>query len=107
MLDRVAAVRFGQRGKSSPELYATWLWYPVFGGFSSYGAVVAWRSHLGNTWLAAVNEKGCTTATMLSLTSAVVGASSIDRTMLETGKTGAAEPVGYRRGVGSARAAPQ
>jgi hypothetical protein len=75
--------------------------------FSSYGAVVAWEFHLGNPWLAAVNDKGRTMAAISSLTSAAVGAGSTDRTVLETGKTGAAMLVGDRWGVGLARAAPQ
>jgi hypothetical protein len=69
--------------------------------------MAAWGSHLGNPRLAAVNEKGRMTVAMSSLTSAAVGASSTDQTVLETGKTGAAALVGDHRGVGSARAVPQ
>jgi hypothetical protein len=68
---------------------------------------VAWGSHLGNPRLAAVNEKGCTTTAMLSLTLVVVGAGSTDRTVLETSKMGVATLVEDRQGVGSAQAASQ
>jgi hypothetical protein len=45
-------------------------------------------------------------AAMSSLTPAAVGAGFSDRTVLETGKMGAAVHVEDRRGVGSARVAP-
>jgi hypothetical protein len=107
MLDRVAAARCGRRGQSSPELHATRLWCSIFGGFSSYGTVAAWGSHLGNPRLVAVNEKGHTTVAMLSLTLAAVGAGSTDWMVLKTGKTWTTARVEGRRGVGSARTASQ
>jgi hypothetical protein len=103
--DQPARQRHGRCGQSSPELRATQLWCPVFDGLSSYGAVAAWGSHLGNPRLAAVNEKGCTTTAMLSLTLVEVGASSSYRTVLETSKMGAVVLVEDRRGVASARVA--
>jgi hypothetical protein len=77
----------------------------IFSGFSSYGTVVAWGSHLCNPRLAAVNEKGCTTVAMSSLTSTAMGAGSTNRTVLKTGKTGVATRVEDHRGVGSVGAA--
>jgi hypothetical protein len=86
------------------ELYVTWLWCPVFDGFSSRGTVAAWGSNLGNPRPAAFNGKG--RAMMARLSWAVVGADSTDRTAQATDKTGAVTLVEGRWGVGSARAAP-
>jgi formylmethanofuran dehydrogenase subunit E len=69
--------------------------------------VAVWGSHLANPRLAVVNEKGCMMVAMSSLTSATMGAGSIDRTVLKTGKMGVTAHVEDHQGVGSAWVASQ
>jgi hypothetical protein len=88
-----------------PELRATWQWYSIFGGFSSYGTGVVQGTHRGGLLRLGGFGAGHAVAKFELQPSVMVGGHSKGWLTTRLGKTGASRDVEYRYRVDGTRGA--